>query len=382
MNARRPNNTRWYGALMGAALIAPLLASSSALADDGECKIITKAGEGCETTATLSTVCEPGPDGRVVLLCGDGGTLTADRMEIVCAGKGAAVAIADQHTVDVRIDDDDITVKVDGKEVPADRIKKQGGRIIILDEDGGEIESIRIGAGGDEDRLWNYWVQRDVPEDAKLITVDEPKVMIGIHLDEPGDALRCHLNLEPGTTTLIKALHKGLPAHQAGLDEFDIITKIDGKAPADPAALRAALAEKEPGDVVKLSVIHRGKPMRIKVSLAPYDAEAMAGAELIGNAPTAQVAPELFFLGEGALAPQWKQFSRDLPQLRDFFVDEDNRIFEFRPRMKMKLQEDADKPVGEPDDLDQRLQRLDKRLAELDKILNDLLKRAAAGTDD
>jgi hypothetical protein len=382
MNARRLNITRWYAALMGAALVAPLLASSIALAADGECRVITKAGEGCATTTTLSTVCEAGPEGRVVLRCGEGGTLTADRMEIAGVGKGAAVTIADQHTIEVRIDDDDITVKVDGKEVPADRIKKQGGRIIILDEDGGEIESIRIGAGGDEDLFWNYWVQRDVPEDAKLVTVDEPKVMIGIHLDEPDDALRCHLKLEPGTTTLIKALHKGLPAEQAGLGEFDVITKIDGKAPADPASLRAALAEKEPGDVIRLRVIHEGTPTVVRVTLAPYDAQAMAEAELIGQAPAAQVAPELFFLDEGALAPQWKQFTTELPKLRDFFVDENNRIFEFRPGMKMKIQEDADKPLGEPDDLDQRLQRLDKRLAELDKILNDLLKRAAAGTDD
>ncbi len=52
--------------------------------------------------------------------------------------------------------------------------------------------------------------------------------MIGVHLGDPGKALRKHLRLEPGEGTMISGLYKGLAADKAGLQQYDIIIAVDG----------------------------------------------------------------------------------------------------------------------------------------------------------
>ena len=362
MNAKRLNLTWPCRIVIGAALLA-LTASAPLNA--------AAAGE------------ESKSEGSVVVLGSDGGKMTADRV-VIRKGGDDLRTITEQHEVEVTIENGKMTVRIDGEEIPPERIHEMRGGLVIMDEDGKEIETVRIGIPGDDQTFWQYWVGGNAPEELRIAAPFQPKVMIGIHLDEPGAPLLRHLKLEPGTATLVRALHVGLPAEKAGLDEFDVIVKIDGEAPANPEALRAALAEKEPGDVIKLKIIHEGAPKLIKVTLDAYDAQAMAEAELIGEAPAREIEPDIFFLNEDAAMPRWRELPRDAPNLRDFFIDEQNRLFEFRPRVRMEFKGapvEADEPAGESDALDARLKRLDKRLAELDKMLSDLLKRAEKQSD-
>lgn len=364
MNAKRLNLTWPCRMVIGAALLA-LMAPAP---------LNAAAGEECKS------------EGSVIVVGSGEATLTADRV-LLRQSETNLETITEEHAIEVIIKDGKTTVRIDGEEVPPERIHEMRGGLVIMDEDGKEIETVRIGVAGDEDHqgLWQqYWIGGNEPNELRVEAAFEPKVMIGIHLDEPGAPLLRHLKLEPGTATLVRALHVGLPAEKAGLDEFDVIVKIDGQAPANPEALRAALAEKEPGDVIKFKIIHKGAPKLIKVTLDAYDAQAMAEAELIGEAPTVQAGPDMFFLGEDLAMPRWREFTGEAPKMRDFFIDEQNRLFEFRPRVRMEFKgepDEADEPTGESDELDARLKRLDKRLAELDKMLSDLLKRAEKQSD-
>ena len=322
-------------------------------------------------------------DDGVIAVTSDAGTVTANRI-VVRDGGSDWKTTTEQHEIEVIIEDGETTVRVDGEEVPPERIRKIRGGLVVIDEDGQEIETIRIGIGGDDEGrgLWQYWIGSDDTKRLRFEPADEPKVMIGIHLDEPGAALLRHLRLEPGATTLVQAVHVGLPAHEAGLDEFDVIVKIDGQTPANPDTLRAVLAEKEPGDVIALQVIHEGEPETIGVTLDAYDARAMAEAELIGEAPAADTGSGLFWLDEEMVAPRWGGLPADRERLRDFFIDEQNRIFEFRPRLKMKMRGDAEEEAEVDEELEARLRRLDERLAELDKLLTDLLERTKKAPRD
>ncbi|MCH8343866.1 MAG: PDZ domain-containing protein [Planctomycetes bacterium] len=304
-------------------------------------------------------------------------------------------AFSDRQTIEVRIEDGDISVKVDGEEIPADRIiRDKDGRIIILDEDGNEISLDRIirgddrsimildddgndievfgGRVGDGDRGPRFRFRRGPRGDAPRgrpgprfeIDGPHPKVMLGIHLAEPGKALQRHLGLEPGSTTMISALFEGLPAHDAGLDQFDIITAIDGQTPADPHSIHEALADKEPGETVTLSVIHEGRAGEVVVTLDAFDADAMRSADLIGGGPGVQIARD-FRLPTGDI--DW----------RGFVIDPDaSRLFRRLERPTRERLGEAYRLLREraPRHIEERLEQLSDRIDDLMEMLDRLVE--------
>jgi hypothetical protein len=291
--------------------------------------------------------------------------------------------------IEVVIEDGEATVKLNGTKLEDARVERDDGKIVLLDQSGNVIKSIDVGGWINADEnAWMNLFGTESDENIAELEIEEPSVMLGIHLDEPSEALCCHLRIEPGTATIVNALYKGLPAYEAGIEEFDVIVKVDGKTPADPKSLRAALAEKEPGDVVNLTVIHEGQPTLIAVTLEAYDREAMAEAELIGEAP---VAPDPFaefrYFGPGDvnLPKDAIQFYGKIPQLPDLLIDEGKRVIVKPPKIDIQVPElnyahpmwqAKEPPAKKGDDLDQRLAELDKRLAQLEKILDRLIERA------
>jgi hypothetical protein len=283
---------------------------------------------------------------------------------------------AGNKEIEVHVVNDEVQVKVNGEVIPIDRIQRDDGHIIILDADGNALDNVQIGVDAAvPGRIRELWIGDNMPGHAMIDVeeFEEPTVMLGINLDEPGRALQRHLGLEPGTTTLVTSLYKGLPAHAAGLDEFDIITAIDGATPADPAALRRALSQKQPGDGVRFTVIHEGRPGEVVVTLTAFDRAAMDAAEVIGQ-PTRM---DFTFEGLPGARGGLKFFSDD--QLRGglFFDDKQNIFHQFPGRMEIRTDKegaaDGENPDGE---LDERLGTLDGRLEDLEKMLNELLERA------
>lgn len=288
------------------------------------------------------------------------------------------------HTVEVSIENGDVTVRLDGEEVPHGRVLREDGAIIILDKNGNKVRTIEVpsaGKFGGLDFQFGDGTGRFRFAPGPDAGFQEPPVMLGIHLGVTSPALNRHLKLEPGTTTMITALYEDLAAHDAGLGLFDIITAIDGEEPADPASLRAALAEHEPGDLIRFTVIQEGRSRHVSVTLAPFDREAMAEAKLIGAAP--RIAVGVGLGGEDGVGPfgSFRFFGdgRDFTHqdLEDVFVDDKNRVFElFRdPRVRIltrpgSADEDGDDEAFGGD----RFRTLDRRLQGLEEMLDALLK--------
>ncbi|CCF65789.1 PDZ domain-containing protein [Nocardia cyriacigeorgica] len=61
----------------------------------------------------------------------------------------------------------------------------------------------------------------------------------------------------------------GLPAHNAGLADGEVITSIDGKIVTSARALRAAINKHKPNDIVELGVSGPGGQRTVRVVLAP-----------------------------------------------------------------------------------------------------------------
>ena len=197
--------------------------------------------------------------------------------------------------------DGKITVKVNGEEIPVDRIKHEDGRVIILDTDGTEMALGNIWIGGDDDEHGIMpWVMRfhdaqenDEIADSLRLFFDEdfefefdgnsfehPKVMLGVQLAPPGEALEIHLRLDPDSATMISRVYEGLAADEAGLEKYDIIVAINGHTPADHGSIREVLSDQEPGDEITLTIIHEGKKRKVNVELQEYRAEQLHKLQL------------------------------------------------------------------------------------------------------
>ncbi len=198
--------------------------------------------------------------------------------------------------------------------------------------------------------------------------------MLGIHLAEPGKALPRHLGLEPGSTTMISGLYEGLPAHDAGLDQFDIITAIDGQTPADPHSIHEALADKEPGETVTLSVIHEGRAGEVVVTLAAFDADAMHSADLIGGGPAIHIERD-FRLPTGDI--DW----------RGFVIDPDaaaGQLFRRLERPTRERLEEFQHLLREraPRHIDERLEQLNDRIDDLMEMLDKLVEEVGGNHEE
>jgi len=104
----------------------------------------------------------------------------------------------------------------------------------------------------------------------------QPKVMLGINLSEPDDAMRKQLKLGADQKViLVEKVIKGLPAKKAGLEDYDVIISIDGSDYADGELLGKVMQKKSAGDDLKLVVLREGEKMKIVAKLTKYNAEKL-----------------------------------------------------------------------------------------------------------
>ena len=89
---------------------------------------------------------------------------------------------------------------------------------------------------------------------------------IDTHDVTPELAAERHLPNDQGVE--VAMVDQDAPAGKAGVREHDVIVKFDGKAVADPFALRNFIRQTTPGSTVTLGIYRDGKPVDVKVKLA------------------------------------------------------------------------------------------------------------------
>ncbi len=268
----------------------------------------------------------------------------------------------DRQVIELRIDDSIVTVKVDGEEIAHDRIRAEGGRIIVLDEDGNEMKSLNllINPGGAD---FLFPTLSGEAGGAWPIVGPQPEVMIGVHLGDPGNALRVHLRLEPGEGTMISGLYKGLPADKAGLERYDIIISVNGEGVDNMGSIIEALSGLAAGDEVTLGVIQRGRRKQFGVTVEAFDASRMDPSGLIGGGTMGLIeftAPELQFKFAAGEDFRWRELLID-PERKELF----------RWRFNTK---ELGTAGGE--EIDERLERLNDRMQELHEMIDQLIDQA------
>ena len=85
-----------------------------------------------------------------------------------------------------------------------------------------------------------------------------------------------HLAVEAaGDGCRVSVVGAGTPAHAVGIEVGDVITRIDGTATPDPAALARALRLTKPGRRVPVEFVRAGSPRSVEVTLVRRPLEVM-----------------------------------------------------------------------------------------------------------
>lgn len=133
--------------------------------------------------------------------------------------------------IDVEFVGEEIFVSIDGRRVAKEHLRRTDNAIEIIGTAGQVLQTIPIPA-----------------------PLEHPPVMIGVRFETPGAALTKHIGIDPTMCAIVVAVLQDGPGFVAGIEDFDLITAIDGKSPASPTDIRSKLNSMAPGDSIVLSV--------------------------------------------------------------------------------------------------------------------------------
>ena len=94
---------------------------------------------------------------------------------------------------------------------------------------------------------------------------------LGVTTSEPPTVLRKQLGLHDGMGLVVDSVMHESPAAKAGLQEYDVLQKIDDQVIVNLEQLTVLIRAHKSGDEVKLSVIHEGKPAVITAKLGEHE---------------------------------------------------------------------------------------------------------------
>ncbi len=240
-----------------------------------------------------------GQHGDVFVIKGGEGKVWASKngqtIDLADHGGGVFVLRGDDHGKDVRMKIEKeaakAKVKAEKAKIKADVIKLKAEKAKVKAKAKAEKAkakskrkglhtdarfNVEVGAGQGGNVF--AWASED--DQARLPEVKQ-RYMIGVTLGSISEALASQLGVDAGGVVMIESVTDGMPASESGLRRFDVITKVDGKAPVSTPMLQKIISGKSEGDLVKVEVLRGGDAKTFKVGLAqaPAFPERIAFAE-------------------------------------------------------------------------------------------------------
>ena len=217
-----------------------------------------------------------------------------------------------KDSYEVRIQDGKITAKMNGEDVPPERVvrTKSGDRdvIEIRDENGNVVKTFdMLGSGLSGGNLYiaphvrngSTLIATAVPKAARaggfratdsvhehsgedvaaVETMDNPPpVMVGVTMTEPDDSVLEFLKLEKGV--VFDRIIDDLPAAKAGILVGDILVEVKGEKNINQERFREILRGTKPGDTLAVKVARAGGEVHaVTLSLVAFDAKALGRTE-------------------------------------------------------------------------------------------------------
>lgn len=242
--------------------------------------------------------------------------MPGDGVPVVALGRETSVTTirSDNRTIKVEQRDGRIEVIVDGERVYEGSADEDWKTKEISSADGGVVARLvryadeglsqlivrrsHAGQGGE----WAARAGAGSPSfySAYRVEADAPKVMLGVSMETPSEALAAQLGLDASGSTVLTNVMEGLPASKAGLKKFDVLVSLDGSAGAAPSRIRELLREKEPGDELVVTLVRGGDRSDATIVLEAYDATRIGapGVEVVGWLSSDMLQPRMNELRE------------------------------------------------------------------------------------
>lgn len=131
------------------------------------------------------------------------------------------------------------------------------------------------GVEASEPLRWTFKQVQDVM-DEPLRT--GPVTYLGVSASPPPRELAAHLAIPRDTGLVVEGLVPDGPAAKAGLEQNDVLTKLDDQILIHPRQLSVLVANRKDGDRVKVSFIRRGETKELDVTLGTRDVKAPGDA--------------------------------------------------------------------------------------------------------
>ncbi|MAG55360.1 MAG: hypothetical protein CMJ83_03630 [Planctomycetes bacterium] len=170
-----------------------------------------------------------------------GGALAAQN------AKNIAVSFTvEGKSVEVVLVDGTCRVLVDKKEQPVDLT---AANITVTAADGVELGMVDLTVTADEYE----------PEKPR-------RRVVGIRVKEPEAALAKHSGVKGEDAMVVVHVRENGPAAKAGIELYDVITRVQGQTPATLPRLRSSLEKLEAGDPIVLDVVRAGRARTIRIT--------------------------------------------------------------------------------------------------------------------
>ncbi len=137
------------------------------------------------------------------------------------------------------------------------------------------VVKVRPAPGADNIHWFDGPDAPDVPAAIAWTGEEPPKVMIGITHDEVSEDLRDEFGLKEGEGIYVLEVRKDLPADKAGIESGDVIIEVDGQRINKRDVLMDVMKKHEPGDKLVVIILRDGEKKKLKLELAPYNAERL-----------------------------------------------------------------------------------------------------------
>lgn len=153
--------------------------------------------------------------------------------------------------------------------------KLPGGKLLVTSGDGKnkEVRVIDVASTNSADAPMR------INFDSQLarVSTDGPVTFMGVAVTQASAELSNHLPLVKGTGLIVQNVSKDSPAQKAGIQENDILTKLDDQILIHPVQLSVLIAGKKEGDTVKVSLLRKAAPQEVSVTLAKNESADASG---------------------------------------------------------------------------------------------------------
>ncbi len=108
---------------------------------------------------------------------------------------------------------------------------------------------------------------------------------LGIAMNDVSPENAHFFGLKDASGAIVAQVTPGSPAAQAGLQQGDVITALNGQAMTDSSALQVAVSEINPGTGITLGILRNGNPTTVRLTVGEFGKDAQLMASNEGDGP-------------------------------------------------------------------------------------------------